>query len=107
MSWLGRLFHKSRAEDELDKELRFHLEQKVAVSPSSPFSPWLSASAPPQSSSASSTTCSSTRFLIKPSTGRSCLNFAIQRTPAHRKAALTSHPRNSAPSANRIMSLKT
>src|SRR6266481_2833691 len=30
MSWLGRLFHKSRAEDELDKELRFHLEQQVA-----------------------------------------------------------------------------
>ena len=30
MSWLGRLFHKSRAEDELYKELRFHLEQQVA-----------------------------------------------------------------------------
>ncbi len=29
MSWLGRLFHKSRAESELDKELRFHLEQQV------------------------------------------------------------------------------
>ena len=29
MNWLSRLFHKSRAESELDKELRFHLEQQV------------------------------------------------------------------------------
>jgi putative ABC transport system permease protein len=29
VNWLGRLFHKSRAEGELDKELRFHLEQQV------------------------------------------------------------------------------
>jgi len=30
MNWLHRLFHKSRSEDQLDKELRFHLEQQVA-----------------------------------------------------------------------------
>jgi predicted permease len=30
MNWLRRLFHKARAESELDKELRFHLEQQVA-----------------------------------------------------------------------------
>jgi len=33
--------------------------------------------------------------------------FAIQRTSADGKAAPSSHPRNSAPSANRIMSSKT
>jgi hypothetical protein len=31
MSWLRRLFHKSRAEKELDAELRFHLEQQGAA----------------------------------------------------------------------------
>jgi hypothetical protein len=30
MNWLRRLFHKSRAESELDKELRFHLEQQIS-----------------------------------------------------------------------------
>ena len=30
MNWLGRLLHKSPAESELDKELRFHLEQQIA-----------------------------------------------------------------------------
>src|SRR5580704_11558413 len=30
MNWLDRLFHKSRSESELDKELRFHLEQQIA-----------------------------------------------------------------------------
>ena len=30
MTWLRRLFHKSRAESELDKELRFHLERQIA-----------------------------------------------------------------------------
>jgi putative ABC transport system permease protein len=30
MSWILRLFHKSSAESELDKELRFHLEQQIA-----------------------------------------------------------------------------
>src|SRR5215469_2920446 len=30
MRWLGRLFRKSRAEKNLDKELRFHLEQQIA-----------------------------------------------------------------------------
>ncbi len=30
MTWLGRLLHKSPAESELDKELRFHLEQQIA-----------------------------------------------------------------------------
>ena len=30
MNWLGRFLHKSRAESELDKELRFHLEQQIA-----------------------------------------------------------------------------
>jgi putative ABC transport system permease protein len=30
MTWLHRLFHKSRAESELDKELRFHLERQIA-----------------------------------------------------------------------------
>jgi putative ABC transport system permease protein len=30
MSWLRRLFHKSRSESQLDRELRFHLEQQIA-----------------------------------------------------------------------------
>jgi hypothetical protein len=30
MNWHRRLFHKSRAESELDKDLRFHLEQQIA-----------------------------------------------------------------------------
>src|SRR5690348_2055047 len=30
MNWLRRLFHKSRTESQLDKELRFHLEQQIA-----------------------------------------------------------------------------
>ena len=30
MRWLRRLFGKSRAENELDRELRFHLEQQVS-----------------------------------------------------------------------------
>jgi putative ABC transport system permease protein len=30
MNWLRRLFHKSRAEGELDKELRFHLDRQIA-----------------------------------------------------------------------------
>ncbi len=30
MNWLGRLLHKFPAESELDKELRFHLEQQIA-----------------------------------------------------------------------------
>jgi putative ABC transport system permease protein len=30
MNWLRRLFRKSRAETELDRELRFHLEQQIA-----------------------------------------------------------------------------
>jgi putative ABC transport system permease protein len=30
MNWLRRLLHKSRSESQLDKELRFHLEQQVA-----------------------------------------------------------------------------
>ena len=30
MNWIRRLFRKSRAESELDKELRFHLEQQIA-----------------------------------------------------------------------------
>jgi putative ABC transport system permease protein len=30
MNWLYRLIHKSRSEDQLDKELRFHLEQQIA-----------------------------------------------------------------------------
>jgi putative ABC transport system permease protein len=30
MNWLRRLLHKSRSETELDKELRFHLEQQIA-----------------------------------------------------------------------------
>jgi predicted permease len=31
MTWLGRLLHKSRMEEELEKELRFHLEQHTAA----------------------------------------------------------------------------
>src|SRR3984893_11002197 len=30
MTWLRRLFHKYRAESELDTELRFHLERQIA-----------------------------------------------------------------------------
>ncbi|HMI49980.1 MAG TPA: ABC transporter permease [Candidatus Saccharimonadales bacterium] len=30
MSWLGRLFHKSRLETQLDRELQFHIEQQIA-----------------------------------------------------------------------------
>jgi hypothetical protein len=30
MNWFRRLLHKSRSESELDKELRFHLEQQIA-----------------------------------------------------------------------------
>ncbi|MGB7846585.1 MAG: ABC transporter permease [Candidatus Acidiferrum sp.] len=30
MGWFRRLFHNSRAESELDRELRFHLEQQIA-----------------------------------------------------------------------------
>jgi hypothetical protein len=30
MNWFRRLLHKSRCESELDKELRFHLEQQIA-----------------------------------------------------------------------------
>jgi predicted permease len=30
MNWLRRLFHKSRAESELDKELQFHLDRQIA-----------------------------------------------------------------------------
>jgi hypothetical protein len=30
MSWIRRLFHKSRAEKELDIELRFHLDHQIA-----------------------------------------------------------------------------
>jgi predicted permease len=30
MRWIRRIFRKSRAESELDKELRFHLEQQIA-----------------------------------------------------------------------------
>src|ERR1700749_5344922 len=29
MNWLRRLFHKSRSESDLDRELRFHLEEHV------------------------------------------------------------------------------
>jgi len=31
VNWIRRLFRKSRAESELDKELRFHLEQQIAA----------------------------------------------------------------------------
>src|SRR5438552_10305524 len=30
MSWLSRFLHKSRSENHLDKELRFHLERQIA-----------------------------------------------------------------------------
>ena len=30
MNWLRRLFDKSHSESQLDKELRFHLEQQIA-----------------------------------------------------------------------------
>jgi len=30
MRWLRRLFDKSRSENHLDKELRFHIEQQIA-----------------------------------------------------------------------------
>ena len=30
MHWVRRLYQKTRAEKELDKELRFHLEQQIA-----------------------------------------------------------------------------
>ena len=30
MTWLRRLFHKARAESELDKELQFHLDRQIA-----------------------------------------------------------------------------
>jgi len=30
MNWLHRLFHKSRSEAQLDKELRFHIEEQIA-----------------------------------------------------------------------------
>jgi len=30
MRWLNRLFHKSKSEDHLNKELRFHIEQQIA-----------------------------------------------------------------------------
>src|SRR5437879_13759693 len=30
MSWLRRFLHKSRSENHLDKELRFHLERQIA-----------------------------------------------------------------------------
>src|ERR1700724_1856409 len=30
MRWIRRIFRKSRAESELDKELRFHLERQIA-----------------------------------------------------------------------------
>jgi len=30
MTWLRRLFHKGRAESELDKELQFHLDGQIA-----------------------------------------------------------------------------
>lgn len=32
MNWLRRLFRRARAESELDRELRFHLEQQIADS---------------------------------------------------------------------------
>src|SRR5271154_5610690 len=32
MNWFRRLFRKARAESELDRELRFHLEQQIADS---------------------------------------------------------------------------
>jgi len=31
MNWLGRLFHKSRLETQLDRELQFHIEQQIAA----------------------------------------------------------------------------
>jgi putative ABC transport system permease protein len=31
MRWFSRLFHKWHAEERLDQELRFHLEQQVAA----------------------------------------------------------------------------
>ena len=39
MIWLRRLFHKSRAETQLDKELRFHIEQQVADNVGAGMSP--------------------------------------------------------------------
>jgi putative ABC transport system permease protein len=39
MNWLRRLLHKSRAEGELDKELRFHFEQQVADGVAAGMSP--------------------------------------------------------------------
>src|SRR5262249_11122894 len=30
MNWLGRLFHGERMDEQLDKELRFHLDQQIA-----------------------------------------------------------------------------
>jgi len=39
VNWLLRLFRKSRAESDLDKELRFHLEQQIADSVAAGMSP--------------------------------------------------------------------
>ncbi|MGB7845980.1 MAG: permease prefix domain 1-containing protein, partial [Candidatus Acidiferrum sp.] len=39
MGWFRRLFHKSRAESELDRELRFHLEQQIADNLAAGMSP--------------------------------------------------------------------
>ena len=39
MNWLRRSFHKSRAESELDKELRFHIEQQIANNVAAGMSP--------------------------------------------------------------------
>lgn len=39
MRWLHRLFHKSRAEHELDRELRFHLDRQIADNLAAGMSP--------------------------------------------------------------------
>jgi len=162
--WFARLFRKSRAERELDQELRFHLEQQSLDNSAAGMSPeearrdafmklggiervkeevrdtrWeihldnlfrdfryalrnlrndrrfslIAIFALALGIGASTIVFSvvynvfSTPFLIGTSTGGLCLKFTIQRTSAHRKAARTSHLRNSVPFANKIMSSKT
>ncbi len=39
MSWLSHLLHKSRSENHLDKELRFHMDQQIADNVAAGMSP--------------------------------------------------------------------
>jgi hypothetical protein len=53
MRWHRRLFHKSKSEDHLNKELRFHIEQQIAANIAAGMSLQKPVAAPNSNSAAS------------------------------------------------------